>query len=219
MALPSWDPDAGAACQCWCLWNSGDGPTNLELISEETWAVAGAGVSRVDAVRFVQKGGNQNPLSSTGWAVFPEVTLTGTKIKTIPRIPSASQSPFSVTYGQSVTGTSYSRRDMAWWPLSYSKDLNDFPSGRPCSPSLLHPIASHHAAAAAKSLQSCPTLCDPTDGNPPGYAVPGILQARTLEWVAICFSNAWKWKVKVKTLSRVRLLATPWTASYQASSS
>ena len=57
------------------------------------------------------------------------------------------------------------------------------------------------AAAAAKSLQSCPTLCDPIDGNLPGSAVPGILQARTLEWVAIAFSNAWKWKVKVKSLS------------------
>ena len=65
-------------------------------------------------------------------------------------------------------------------------------------------------AAAAKSLQSCPTLCDPRDGSPPGSPVPGILQARTLEWVAISFSSAWKWKVKVKLLSRVRLLATPW---------
>ena len=60
-------------------------------------------------------------------------------------------------------------------------------------------------AAAAKLLQSCPTLCDPIDGSPPGFLVPGILQARTLEWVAISFSNAWKWKVKVKSLSRVRL--------------
>ena len=67
-----------------------------------------------------------------------------------------------------------------------------------------------------KSLQSCPTLCDPVDGSPPGSFFPGILQARTLEWVAISFSNAWKWKVKVKSLSRVRLLATPWTAAYQA---
>ena len=72
------------------------------------------------------------------------------------------------------------------------------------------------AAAAAKSLQSCPTLCDPTDGSPPGSPVPGILQARTLEWVAISSSNAWKWKVKVKSLSRVWLLETPWTAAYQA---
>ena len=70
--------------------------------------------------------------------------------------------------------------------------------------------------AAAKSLQLCPTLCDPIDGSPPGSTVPGILQARTLEWVTISFSNAWKWKVKVKSLSRVRLLATPWTVAYQA---
>ena len=68
----------------------------------------------------------------------------------------------------------------------------------------------------AKSLQSCPTLCDPIDGSPPDSPVPGILQARTLEWVAIFFSNAWKWKVKVKSLSRVRLLATPWTIAHQA---
>ena len=69
---------------------------------------------------------------------------------------------------------------------------------------------------AAKSLQLCLTLCDPIDGSPPGSPVPGILQARTLQWVAISFSNAWKWKVKVKSLSHVRLLATPWTAAYQA---
>ena len=68
----------------------------------------------------------------------------------------------------------------------------------------------------AKSLQLCPTLCDPIDCNPPGSAVPGILQARILEWVAISFSNAWKRKVKVKSLSRVQLLVTPWTAAYQA---
>ena len=72
------------------------------------------------------------------------------------------------------------------------------------------------SAAAAKSLQSCPTTCDPIDGSPPGSTVPGILQARTPEWVAISFSNAWKWKVKVKSLSCVWLLATPWTAAYQA---
>ena len=71
-------------------------------------------------------------------------------------------------------------------------------------------------AAAAKSLQSCPALCDPIDGSPPGSPVPGILQARTLGWVAISFSSAWKWKVKGKSLSRVLLLATPWTAAHQA---
>ena len=72
------------------------------------------------------------------------------------------------------------------------------------------------AAAAAKSLQSCPTLCDPIDGSPPGFPVPGILQAWTLEWVAISFSNAWKLKEKVKSLSHARLLATPWTVACQA---
>ena len=77
---------------------------------------------------------------------------------------------------------------------------------------MFHPAA----AAAAKSLQSCPTLCDPIDGSPTGSSVPEILQAWILEWVAISFSNAWKWKVKVKSLSHVRLSATPWTVAYQA---
>ena len=88
-------------------------------------------------------------------------------------------------------------------------------------------LRQHAAAADAKSLQSCPTLCDPRDGSPWGSPVLGILQARTLEWVAISFSNAWKWKVKVKSLSCVqkvkvkslscvRLFASPWTAAYQA---
>ena len=72
------------------------------------------------------------------------------------------------------------------------------------------------AAAAAKSLQLCPTLCDPIDHSPPGSPIPGSLQARTLEWVAISFSSAWKWKVKVKSLSCVRLFAIPWTAAHQA---
>ena len=71
-------------------------------------------------------------------------------------------------------------------------------------------------AAAAKSLQLCPTLRDPVDGSPPGSPSPGILQARTLEWVTISFSNAWKWKVKVKSLSHVWLFTTPRTAAYQA---
>ena len=75
---------------------------------------------------------------------------------------------------------------------------------------------SREAAAAAKSLQLCPTLCDPIDGSPLGSSVPGILQARILEWVAIFFSNVWMWKVKVNSLSHARLLATPWTPAYQA---
>ena len=76
------------------------------------------------------------------------------------------------------------------------------PPGKPHDSCLTYQV---YAAVAAKSLQSCPTLCDPIDGSPPGSPVPGILQARTLEWVAISFSNAWKWKVKGKSLSRVRL--------------
>ena len=88
--------------------------------------------------------------------------------------------------------------------LNNVKQMNGFPS-----------IYSA-AAAAAKSLQSCLTLCDPIDGSPPGSPVPGILQARTLEWVAISFSNTWEWKVKVKLLSCVQLFVTPWTAAYQA---
>ena len=90
-------------------------------------------------------------------------------------------------------------------PLGYHRTL----SWAPCAIQQL-------PAAAAKLLQSCPTLCDPIDGSPPGSPVPGILQSRTLEWVAISFSNAWKWKVKGKLLSRVWLLATPWSAAHQA---
>ena len=77
-------------------------------------------------------------------------------------------------------------------------------------------INTLHAADAAKSLQLCPTLCNPIDSSPPGSPVPGILQARILEWVTISFSNAWRWKVKMKSLSRVRLWASPWTAAYRA---
>ena len=93
-----------------------------------------------------------------------------------------------------------------------------FPQVQPFSCHLcsLHSHGGPYAAAAAKPLQSCPTLCDPIGDSPPGSPVPGILQARTLEWVAISFSNAGKWKVRVKSLSRVRLLEAPWTVAYQA---
>ena len=97
--------------------------------------------------------------------------------------------------GSSVHGTSQARV-LEWVAIAFSKE--------------------GPAAAAAKSLQLFPTLCDPIDGSPPCSPVPGILQARTLEWVAISFSNAWKRKVKVKSLSRVWLLVTPWTAAFQA---
>ena len=105
-------------------------------------------------------------------------------------------------------------------PTSPALHADSLPLSHQGSPSLLHvqclTQCLRPAAAAAKSLQSCLTLCSPMDGIPPGSPVPGILQARTLEWVAISFSNAWKWKVNVKSLSRVQLLATPWTAAHQA---
>ena len=106
-----------------------------------------------------------------------------------------------------------------WWkPESISSKIRN-KTRMSTVPTIIHHIfgsPAAAAAAAAKSLQSCPTLCNPIDGSPSGSTIPGILQARILEQVAISFSNAWKWKVKVKSLSRVWLLATPWTAAYQA---
>ena len=78
------------------------------------------------------------------------------------------------------------------------------------------PLKQAAAVPVAKLLQSCLTLCNPMDGSPPGSPIPGIIQAITLEWVAISSSNAWKWKVKVKSLSRIRLVATPCTEAHQA---
>jgi len=125
-----------------------------------------------------------------------------------------------------------------WAPLFYGNAAESLSSGAHSCPTLWDPMDCstpgfpvHHqlrwwttpntnrisaAAAAAKSLQSCLTLCDPIDRSPPGSLIPGILQARTLEWVAISFSNAGKWKVKGKSLSHVQLLATPWSAAHQA---
>ena len=115
---------------------------------------------------------------------------------------------FSVSCGQSIRASvSTSMLTMniqEWFPLGWTGWI------------YLQSKGLYAAAAAAKLFQSCPTLCDPIDGSPPGSPIPGILKARTLEWVAISFSKAWKWKVKVKTFSRVRLLVTPWTAAYQA---
>ena len=93
------------------------------------------------------------------------------------------------------------------WKLTFSS---------PVATTKFSKFAGILSAAAAKSPQSCLTLCDPIDGSSPGSPILGILQARTLEWVAISLSNAWKWKVKGKSLSRVRLIATPWTAAHQA---
>ena len=100
--------------------------------------------------------------------------------------------------------------------LSYKQHRNDFLAKNLPYQSDLGPVDSWQGSATAKSLQSCPTLCGPIDSSPPGSAIPRILQARTLEWVAISFSNAWKWKVKGKSLSSVQLFATPWTAAHQA---
>ena len=119
--------------------------------------------------------------------------------------------------GSSVHGI-FQARVLEWVAIALSK-VHDMVKAQ--EPLLIYKcnkwwVSVGIAAAAAKSPQSCSTLCDPIDGSPPGSLVPGILQARTLEWVAISFSNAWKWKMKVKSLSCVRLLATPWTAAYQA---
>ena len=107
---------------------------------------------------------------------------------------------------------------MLSYPESVSKITNEQFSGYlDCSIRLLcYAMLCYAMLCYAKSLQLCPTLHHPIDGSPLGSPIPGILQARTLKWVAISFSNAWKWKVKVKSLSPVRLLATPWTAAYQA---
>ena len=114
-------------------------------------------------------------------------------------------------------------RILEWVAMSFSRGSSQ-PRDRICISCISRGILYHWAtwkpleslAAAAKLLQSCPTLCDPIDGSPPGSPVPGVLQARTLEWVAISFSNAWKWKGKVKSLSCVQPSATPWTAAFQA---
>ena len=146
-----------------------------------------------------------------------------------------------VSAGQGVSGMAGSPQKLGEWPGADSPQ-EALPGTRPCwqldlrlpapglrkhtfivlSPQFVGICCSSprkptcKAAAAAKSLHSCLTLCDPIDGSPPGSPVRGILQARTLEWVAISFSNAWEWKVKVKSLSRVWLFETPWTAAHQA---
>ena len=114
--------------------------------------------------------------------------------------------------------TSHSRMSGSWWmitPQWLSWLWRSFLYSSSVYSCYLFLISSA-SVVAAKSLQSCPTPCNPRDGSPPGSPIPGILQARTLEWVAISFSNAWKRKFKVKWVSHVRLLATPWTAAYQA---
>ena len=118
--------------------------------------------------------------------------------------------PFASFIGHCSSITFHRRQ-----PSSYAE--NPVQNGLQNEETLSYPIRwANTRSAAVKSLQSCLTLCNPIDGSPPGCPIPGILQARTLKWVAISFSNAWKWKVKVKLLSRVQLCVTPWTAAYQA---
>ena len=107
----------------------------------------------------------------------------------------------------------YQYYQLIFWAIE--KDITYISDHKLCLPLWGHLLLSQLAAAAAKSLQSCPTLCDSIDSSPSGSPVPEILQARTLEWLAISFSNAWKWKVKVKLLSGIRPSATPWTAAFQ----
>ena len=116
------------------------------------------------------------------------------------------QSHWRITY-------SYLRKELHWASI---RNMHLWLNNKPDSIQTPCLIVKNAAAATAKSLQSCLTLCDPIGGNPPGPAVRGILQTRTLEWVAISSSNEWNWKVKVKSLSRVQLFATQWTAAYQA---
>ena len=110
-----------------------------------------------------------------------------------------------------------SPRSRFYWVGRWLQDYRDHRTSLSLTCTLYYLQAvGHLGAAAAKSLQLCPTLCDPIDGSPPGSPVPGILQAGTLEWIAISFSNAWKWKVEEKSLSHVRLLVPPWTVAHQA---
>ena len=113
---------------------------------------------------------------------------------------------------------SWAPKNWCFWTVVLEKTLESPLDCKEIQP--VHPKGNQSwvfiATATAKLLQSCPSLCDPRDVSPPGSAVPGILQERTLEWVAISFSSAWKWKVKVKSLSRVWLFVTPWTVAYQA---
>ena len=118
---------------------------------------------------------------------------------------------FQPVYTKTFTGTSL----VVQWLRLQAPNARG-PSSIPGQGTISHMPQLRPGAAAAKSLQSCPTLCDPIDGSPTGSPIPGILEARTLEWVAISFSNAWKWKLKPKSLSRAQLFSTPWTAAYQA---
>ena len=115
--------------------------------------------------------------------------------------------PFWHLVSASVTGNNVVLRT-SWWKHEKGSLKLNTKENQHTTAACVCESSLKAVAAAAKLLQACPTLCDPIDSRPSGSPIPGILQARTLEWVAISFSNAWKWKVKGKSLSRVRLLAT-----------
>ena len=153
--------------------------------------------------------------------------MTNTQYQTILEMKSLSPvrlfaTPWTAAYKAPLSMEFSRQENWSGLPFPSPGDLPD-PGIKPESLELQvdtsPPEPSGKPLAAAKLLQLCPTLCDPIDGSPPGSPVPGILQAGTLEWVAISFSNAWKWKVKVKSLCRVWLFPIPWTAAYQASPS
>jgi len=147
--------------------------------------------------------------------------LVTIRLKTVSKPVCAQSCPTLVTPG---TAAHQDPLSMGFFRQEYRSGLLFPPPGElphrthvPCiSRWVLHHLSRLINSLPAKSFQSCLTLCNPIDGSPPGSPVPGILQARTLQWVAISFSNAWNRKVKVKSLSLVRLLATPWTAAHQA---
>ena len=146
-----------------------------------------------------------------GWVIWPSSVESSLKWKLVSKSGTLPTLPFSLCHSvweacYLLTIPTDRRMRRGQYESISSKVLEE----------LLDVFPHIAAAAAAKLLQSCPTLCDPIDSSPPGSPVPGILQARTLEWVAISFSHARKWKVKVKLLSRVWFFATPWTAAYQA---
>ena len=146
----------------------------------------------------------ENPRDSRAWwAAVHGVTQSRTRLKQL----SSSSAWLIITFFFVVEDKSFRTCFSYWFLKVYVKGF---------SMGATEVLSTAAAAATAKSLQSCPTLCDPIDGSPPGFPVPGILQVRTLEWVAISFSNAWKWKVKVKSLSPVRPSATSWIAAHQA---
>ena len=145
-------------------------------------------------------------------SVFPSIRVFSNESALCMRWPKYWSFSFNISPSNEHPGLIFFRMD--WVDLFADIERQTWVSNPALNYSILWGFPDGAAAAAAKSLQSCPTLCDPIDSSSPGSAVPGILQARTPEWIVISFSNAWKWKVKVKLLSRVRLFATPWTAAY-----